>query len=827
MDFLERLISRLVRLSLTFPKSILAFILIVTALSAYATSLIKIRTNFSDLLPDNNPVVLQAKELEKTVGGASFVVAAVETDGSPAAIEAGGRFLDDLKAQLSERSELGLRYIDDRPPTDFLKKSSLLYLSLSDLDRLYDKIKFRIDRAKLRQMKLVIDFDDDGGFDQDLDALKNDYSTYINPTSHYQNTQGTLLASLIKPDWRTTEVSRTQALVDTLNASIAALDPNDPKRYHPSLSVRLTGPYVKQLSQKNILLKDAAVVSMISFVGSILYLMLHFRRKRAVFLIGVPLTVSTVWAMGLAYALFGSLNLFSSAACAILLGLGAEFGIHFYSEYLHERRLGRQAPDALYVSMTRLGRAFIAASSTTAAAFFALAFTRFKALHELGIISGSGILLCGVAFVFMLPPMTLLLESWTPEKIPIQEDWEESRQTFSHKWMTWVFSRKNLAVTALLFLATLASVALGRLKFDYNLNHVMGAQDTRELDGRIDGIFNHSVNPEVALAASYEDAAKVAAAIRSVKAQNAAAPGGSTIKGALALPDFIPRDEAAKRAKIGAIKALFTPMVLKFMKGEDRKSYEQIQPLLDPPSVTLKDLPEQITNKFLDRQGSSGRLVFVFPNFDMSQADRFMRFVDEIREVQCPDCSGEFYASGESTVFYEIVKLLSHEVRYVIGFTVLMILGALWINFRSTTAMGVVFAPLVLGIAATLGMMGLLGLPFNIINIAAIPIIIGTTDDYGVHLYQRVCDEPNISLHEHYRKTFRPIVGSAASALIGFGSLGFARMGGIRSFGLVCVVGIALCTMATLFWFPALLALTKRRKSLATAEVRLPVQETP
>ncbi|HEX5037050.1 MAG TPA: MMPL family transporter [bacterium] len=809
MDALEKLISRLVRLSLSFPKATLLCVLLVTAIAGYMTGLIKIRTNFSDLLPDNNPIVLQAKELEKIVGGASFVVVAVEAEKTPAANEAAGKFLDDLKAKLAATPGLGIRYIDDRPPTGFLKKASLLYLSLEDLDRLHDKIKLRIDQAKLKKMKLLIDFGAQGGFDEELENLKTKYSTYVNPTSHYQNKDGTLLASLIKPDWRTTEVSRTEDLVSRLDGIIAELSP---ERYDPSLNIRLTGPYVKQLNQKNVLLRDAAVVSAISFIGSILYLVVHFRRKRAVFLIGVPLTVSTIWAMGFAYLVFGSLNLFSSASCAILLGLGAEFGIHFYTEYLHERRLGREAEDALSVSMTRLGRAFLAASSTTAAAFFALAFTRFKALHELGIISGTGILLCGLAFVFMLPPLTLLLERWSPDKKMPKADWEEKKQSFSRSSMRWIFSRKNLVVTGLIFLATLVSVALGHLRFDYNLNHVLGSQDTKELDGRIDGIFNHSVNPEVALARSYEDASKLAQAIRQVQEKNAATPRGTTIKGALALSDFIPADQAAKREKLYGIQSLFTPTVLKYMGDEDRKSYEQLEPMLNPPEVTLQGLPEQITNKFIDKTGSLGRLAFVFPNFEPTQADRFMRFVDEIREVKCPDCAGDFYASGESTVFYEIVRLLSREGRYVIGFTVLMILGALWINFRSVSAMFLVFAPLLLGIAATLGVMGLIGLPFNIINVAAIPIIIGTTDDYGVHLYQRINDDPQASLHESYRMTFRPIVGSALSALIGFGSLGFAQMGGIRSFGLVSVVGITLCTMATLFWFPALLAFAKKKE---------------
>jgi predicted RND superfamily exporter protein len=859
MKKIDTLLIRLVDFTLSCPKTVLVAAALLTATSIFFTQKIEIRSNFSDLLPDDHPSVIQARELEKTVGGASFIVIAAETNNPTAAV----RFLGDLRETLEQMGFVkgravspldfskasgfaGALRIDDSPPADFFKKASLLYLSLEDLDRLKARIQFRIDQAKLKKMKLLIDFD--GGhdsFNEDIEELKGKYATYLSPMSHYQNKEGTLFASLIKPDWRATDVSKTQGFVEHLNRIVQGLNPAG---YDPSLNVRFTGPYIKQMTQKKILLKDAALVSALSFLGAIAYLVFHFRRKRAVFLIGIPLTVSTLWSLGVAYFLFGSLNLFSSAACAILLGLAADYGIHFYSEYRRHRRLGEAPEEALSLSISHLGRAFVAASSTTAAAFLSLAFTRFKAMHETGLIAGLGILLCGAAFILIFPPLTLLIERRWPEimdvtspqnaemlprwgvsggesgfaprlepqhpALPVQGGlaWAEAKQKFSHRWMHWVFSPKNLAVTGMILLLPLLSLALGRLNFDYNLNHILGRQETRELDRRIDSIFNHSVNPEVALAKNYEDAGRVAAAIRKVQRKNEKTPEGSTIKGALALADFVPEAQKEKMAKIREIGALFTPLVLRAMGEEDRRSYESLKPMLDPGPITEASIPDQIRNKFQDRDGQVGRTVFVFPNFEMTRADRFMRFVEEIREVTCEDCSGPFYASGESTVFYEIVKMLFREGKYVVGFTLLMILGALWLNFRSAGATFLVFTPLAVGFLATLGWMGLTGLSFNIINLAAIPIILGTADDYGVHFYQRFADHPGESLHEAYRITFRPILGSAVTTLIGFGSLGVADMGGIRSFGMTCVLGITLCTITTLVWFPALLALRKRRK---------------
>jgi len=813
----EGLITRFVRLTLRGPKTALCIAALLTLAAGYLTQHIKIRSNFSDLLPETHPSVVQAKQLEKIVGGASFVVVAIETANTLEARSGADRFLTDLRGRLEARQqELGLRSIDDSPPSDFLRQSSLLYLSLDDLNRLEEKIKFRIGSEKLKKMKLLIDFDE-GTFDQDVDEIRGKYATYLNPTRRYQNKDGTLFASLLKPDWRTTDVNRTQILLEQLFQIIEALNP---KTYDPSLNIRFTGPYVKQTTQKKILLKDAALVSTLSFLGSLIYLIFHFRRKRAVFLIGVPLVLSQVWSLGLAYLLFGSLNLFSSATCAILLGLAADYGIHFYSEYQHHRQKGEAAEDALAISIGQLGRAFIAASSTTAAAFLALAFSSFKAFRETGLIAGIGILLCGAAFVFVLPPLTLLIERRFPEKFKAKSkhlEWTDERQHFSRRWSHWIFSPQNFVIVSLVLLLPFSAVLFGQLRFDFNLNNIMGRQETKELDGRIDGLFNHSVNPEVALAANFKDAEKIAAQIRAVQEKNKTSPesdgGGSTIKGALSLGDFVPAHQDEKLEKIAEIKALFTPRIVSALKGDDAKAYASLEPMLEPKPITLETVPEQIKTKFQDREGSIGRVVFVFPNFDMSQADRFMRFVEEIRSVRCETCSAPFYASGESTVFYEIVKMLFSEGRYVLGFTLVMLLGALWLNFHSLKRTLTVFAPLVVGLLATFGWMAVMGLKLNIINMAAIPIILGTADDYGVHFFQRYLDDPRGSLHDSYSVTFRPIVGSALTTLIGFGSLAFAEMGGIRSFGIVCVVGIGLCTLTTLLWFPALLALQKRKRA--------------
>ncbi|GEM_PF-3063555 len=813
MNKLDLFFAGVVKVTLRIPKTVIFIALLLTAISVYLTSQIKIRSNFSDLLPDRYPSVIQAKELERQVGGASFVVVAVETKDTKNASE----FFETLHTRLIQEKVAGIRYIDDRPPTHFLRNHGLLYLSLEDLDKLKETVKRNIEQSMLKKTRLYIDFaegDSKSDFASYLADLGKKYPTFIQPSNLYQNPSGTLFVSLIKPEWQSTDVNRTQTFVDQLNRVIQEINPD---HYTPALSVSLTGPYIKTLTQKKIMIRDATMISTLSFVASILYLFFHFRRKRAVFLIGLPLMMSGTWSLSLAYLFFGSLNLFSSAATAILLGLAADFGIHLYSDYLHHRQSGETPEESLQLSVVQLCRAFLTASATTTTAFIALMFSQFKALYEMGLIAGVGVITCALAFILVLPPLILVIERWKADRMTTVE-WSETKTKLSKGWIRWVFSGKNLIVMTFVLLLPLITVASGHLRFDYNLNHILGRQATKDLDRRVDSIFNHSVNPEIVLADNIKDAAKLAAEIRKNSSERQNSKRGTTIKGVVSLLDFVPSRQEKKIKKIHEIRSLFTDLVVKGLNHDNKNHYQQFHGMLSPEKITLSTLPRQIINKFVDRSGHLGRVVFVFPNFEMTEADRFMQFVEEIRSTTCPQCEGPYYASGESSVFYDIVKMLFHDGRFIVGFALISVLIVYFASFRSLSSTLLVFAPLGIGILATLGWMGLMGIQFNIINLAAIPVILGTADDYSIHLYQRYREHPTKSLKEAYQRSFRPILGSIMTTVIGFASLLIANMGGIRSFGSLCVVGILFCSIATLTWFPALLKFADERQKVTLPE---------
>ena len=98
---------------------------------------------------------------------------------------------------------------------------------------------------------------------------------------------------------------------------------------------------------------------------------------------------------------------------------------------------------------------------------------------------------------------------------------------------------------------------------------------------------------------------------------------------------------------------------------------------------------------------------------------------------------------------------------------------------------------------------------FNMMNIMAVPLIIGIGIDDGVHILHRWKIEKN--LDTVYRSTGKAILLTSLTTMLGFGSLWFATYRGLGSMGLALFIGVGTCFFATLFMLPPLLGIKKKK----------------
>ena len=107
-----------------------------------------------------------------------------------------------------------------------------------------------------------------------------------------------------------------------------------------------------------------------------------------------------------------------------------------------------------------------------------------------------------------------------------------------------------------------------------------------------------------------------------------------------------------------------------------------------------------------------------------------------------------------------------------------------------------------------LGLMYVLGMEYNYINLIAVPIILGIGIDDGVHALHRYHKDPGKGLERtsrSFRMVGKAILLTSITTMIGFGSVGFYEMRGMASFGQVLALGVGTCFLATIFVLPPLL----------------------
>ena len=164
------------------------------------------------------------------------------------------------------------------------------------------------------------------------------------------------------------------------------------------------------------------------------------------------------------------------------------------------------------------------------------------------------------------------------------------------------------------------------------------------------------------------------------------------------------------------------------------------------------------------------------------------------------------------------IKLKLFAKRTALFFLIAIVLVVL---FFLTTALLIFIRPRIRSLLIFLNLMGgmillsgillICKIPFNMINIAALPIILGTGIDCFFHLSYRHRENGNI--FATVRSEVPPILISNITSIIGFGGLLLTSNSGLRSVGWVAVIGLAIITLLCTLIFPRCLRLAQRKSN--------------
>ncbi|HEX4262695.1 MAG TPA: MMPL family transporter [Verrucomicrobiae bacterium] len=638
------------------------------------------------------------------------------------------------------------------------------------------------------------------------------------------------------------------------------------QREVPGVNAGVTGMPVLDYDEMVQSQKDTTVASIVSLIICALIFIYGYNET------GRPIKATICLVVGLAYTLafativIGHVNILTVTFVPMLVGLAIDFGVHLITRYEEELRHGKTEEAALTTAMVFTGQGIFTGAFTTAGAFLAMYFTRFKGIQEMGLICGGGLAICFVPMMTLLP---VLLLRGRQNVIDHAEGEPRHRAQIENLWL----KRPGIVLAITIVLCALAATQIGKVRFDYNVLALQSTSlpsvqteekliksagqsllygaviaDTAPEAVRIEQqITNLPAVASVQTMADYlvenptnklrligeikndlaplhfkqpdlrpVDVSDLSVTLFSFSGYCAAAVDAigtnepalsQQFKSMRATIDNLRRDMAAGTAPQVAANAQQLTAYQQALFNDLRETFESLKNQDDSSALRAEDLPPALRNMFIGLTGKF--LVQVYPKKDAWQRDNQKEFIDQLRQSLDPKNTGTPVITGMPVQLYEYTELLKDSYVQAAYYSLAAIIVLILFHFRSVSSVILSLAPVAIGSIWLGGVMGCFHVPLNPANIMILPLVIGIGVTNGIHILNRFAEEQQSNILA--RSTGKAVFVSGLTAIAGFGSLILAKDRGIHSLGVVMAAGVTACMIAALTFLPTLLNLMSKR----------------
>ncbi|MDA1041006.1 MAG: MMPL family transporter [Planctomycetota bacterium] len=617
---------------------------------------------------------------------------------------------------------------------------------------------------------------------------------------------------------------------------------NEVAARHPSATIGLTGLPIMEDDEMRTSQQSMVWASGLSLLAVALVITAGFGGVRHALMANGVLVIAMAWAFAWAAASVGHLNILSVTFTVTMIGVGIDYGTYYVARYLQGRRRGLGCEAALLETSGAVGPSILTGAITTAVAFFSASLTSFVGVSELGTIASGGILLCAAAELLVLPAVIALVDQSAfgkhiPQPVPV------------HSWLAPIFKYPRFVALASMAVTLAIASGLHELKYDHNLLNLQAdGLESVAVEKKLLEECDQSVWYALSIADSREELLARKEALQNLPSvervdeiasllpvdEDLKQPIIGRIHDRLGTlperPPEIPVDrldslgetlawaqaEAAKRP--AGLRTAWhlerTREALRRMPPEEcfralatfqqRSAGELLSRLhalagvANPEPPALDDLPPSLVERFVGQSGK--HLLKIYGRGDIWNFESLEKFVKDVRSVDAR-------ATGNPLQAYEASLEMKRSYEQAALYSLAVILVVLWLDFRSITYALLAGLPLAIGMAQTLGLMGLVGIDLNPANLIGIPLILGIAVDYGVHIVHDALERPGP--YSISASTANAVLVDALTTILGFGALMVASHKGLESLGRVLTLGVTTCTFTSLVFLPVVLAMLR------------------
>ena len=683
-----------------------------------------------------------------------------------------GQYMQDLLYQIDQEkiNELTAFVIDNMPyfltEDDYARIDSLLTAEHINEQLANDKLLLSSPVATLRTIIQKDPLFFSAPLLQALDQFRPDKNYHIED-GYIFNQQGNEAMVVITSRFPISETKNNAKLIEEIKKCAQEVE----EELDHQVNISSFGAAEISLTNAQQIKKDSFMAISLSLLLIVAILFYYYRNARSILLILLSTFAGGLFALGVIALVKNPVSLIAIGVASIIIGIAINYPIHLLSHF-------KRTDDKEQI-IKDISTPLLTGNITTVGAFISLMFISSDAMKDLGLFAA--LLLIGTIF-FVLIFLPHLLGKRYPGK---------DRQLAFRSVAEFRPERYGWIMVAIVVLTVLFYHFSGRTSFDTNMHHInYMTEEQREKFQQLlaENDTNNRTIYCIAEGTTLDEALQHNETL--VETCHGAYLQGNQLTG---IGRFMPstqlqqekierwnnfwqerRETFIANLDKAAIQNGFTAAAFQPCKEIINTEY-QIQ---DNQHFSL--IREELAANYISEEPNRC-LIYNLAKVDRNDAEKVEKLLNGIDE--------HIFAFTDSSIASRLVQALSKDFDYVLFICGFIVFAFLLISFGRLEISLLAFTPLIVAWIWILGIMGLTGIRFNIVNIILATFIFGMGDDYSIFVTEGLCYEyrfgrPMLSQFKN------SIILSSSIMFIGIGMLIFAKHPAMKSLAEVTVVGM-------------------------------------
>jgi predicted RND superfamily exporter protein len=796
-DRIERFFRQLGDLQIRRPFVPIAIVFAMAVLGAFLASRLELRTRFDQLLPENQPSVVEVRRVRQHATFAQTALILLE-GADEATLR---RFADAIVVRMRALNVVSSAENGIRDSLEFLEPRAGLFLDERELDKLAADVDARFDWEIAQATGNALD----DSAPPPLDLEKRFATKALEarfPDGWYERADRSAIVVIVRSPIPLGELDRVKGALDRMHGALDEARTSDSA--FANVRATFTGDMVAGLVEYSAVRDDLLHVGAVGLGLVLAVVLLYFVRVRALVVMACTIACGLACTFGLTDLVIGHLNIATGFLFSIVAGNGINVGILFLSRYYEEKRNGAATSDAIHVAHRMTWPSTSVAAIAAAASYASLAATEFRTFRQFAFIGAGGMIVCWLVTVTLLPALLVVLDGAGQATIRSGVPYG---QFFARIVPRAPRALLGFGGVVAIVGVICAGLYIARDPMEYDLTKIQNdtSQDAElvrawRASTDILGKFNDAM---IVLADSPAHADELRRVLR--ERWERAPDDAKPFEAVHSVFDFVPERQAEK-----------LPVLLhvaeRLRRAHERQAisetdWARLAPLLPPPDVKtfgVGDLPESLARPFTEKNGTRGTIVLVEPLLRENTNDLhyLLRYAESFRTTRLADGT-VLRGSGRALVFADILDAVVTQVPRAIALSLVLTLLAVLFTFRHGAHSGSVLGALVVGFAGVAAFLFFAKVRLNFLNYIALPITFGIGVDYAVNVMQRYRADGAKDILGALRTTGGAVVLCSLTTMLGYFALIGSHNQAIRSLGVVAVVGEISCLFAAVLILPA------------------------